>query len=103
MMVEKALERFKIMSTSNDKREFVPLDQVSPLLVTTQKSVDLRQFYPKQMLRTFLSSQSDFYLESQTLASYRNVIPNLSINPLSANIHIEILQNDLHTFPLRIK
>ena len=26
----------------------------------------------------------------------------MAINPLSPNIHIQILQTDLHTFPLRI-
>ena len=57
------------------------------------------EFVPKML---FEASGAIFWSLSIICLKVQKLQPVLSINPLSPNIHVQILQTDLYTFPLRI-
>ena len=60
----------------------------------------------KSMARVFTSLHQDWHLKNKSLLQLQSSqvkhTPQDAINPLSPGIHIQILQTDLHTLPLRI-
>ena len=65
---------------------------------TSLKSeVALLQTFSRLLPRVHFSKCWQFFFRE--LNSVKDCI---EVNPLSSSIHIEILQTDLHTFPLRI-
>ena len=58
----------------------------------------LRHCYFDGLLKKEQTPLRDLYSES----IYSKVLSQTTINPSSPSIYIQILQTDLHTFPLRI-